>query len=722
MSDVIVRVGVAVDRDPMKAFQPIVTAARRARREIERALQGSGKIDMKMTQTVAETVKLGDSLTAATGKMSALANEAARVQREMYSAARAPAMLGRGGGGGHGGGFGGGGWSGGGGNWGGGFGYRVGYWAQRNVFPITPMLSYGTRFASDIMRGAGVRLNPADYVASYTDLTGRAATLSNNAYMPGQGGPAGQRQDPRALMRLASDVAIAHGTTQDVAMSGLEAFVAKTGDLESGRAILQDMARLSTATGASLDDMADAAGDVANALGNVADKPKVMQGVMQAIAGQGKLGAVEIRQLSSQMAKVASAAPSFAGDAATNIVKMGALAQMTRAYGGAASATQAATSVASFTSMLKTPARVKEIEGVLGRGAIYDKAGMLKAPEEIILAALAAAGNDPKKFKNMFANMQGGRVTEGFANVYRTAGGGQAGLDAVRAEFDKFMRATMSATEVVESHDAAMKSDAKQIAVVNARLQEIANDTSRDLLPSIQLLAPRLTSLASTIGGATKWAAQNPGLALATAGGIGVGKAAIEQTMRVGLEHIVKRSAYGAMGLGGTLGAAATLTALSVATIEVGKLVVDNVLNEKAKSEDRRIASDLSAGNIEAKLVKARREGKVTPELIAEAKEAAAKLDAARVSGAKGDGLIANFIRDFASTVDPEASRLAAKEAARNTEQMAAMTKQLESLATAITGATNGTVKVQITNIPGSNAPVVSDGARMPDVGYSGKL
>jgi len=137
------------------------------------------------------------------------------------------------------------------------------------------------------------------------------------------------------------------GTDANAALEGLSKFVGKTGDLKLGRELMKDLAVYAKATGTELDDMTDAAADVATALPEAADKNKQVLAVMRAIAGQGKLGAVEVKDLASQMAKLAANAGQFEGSAADNIITLGAMAQESRQRGGSASASQATQSVAS---------------------------------------------------------------------------------------------------------------------------------------------------------------------------------------------------------------------------------------------------------------------------------------------------------------------------------------------------------------------------------------
>jgi hypothetical protein len=355
-------------------------------------------------------------------------------------------------------------------------------------------LNFGTRVAGDVMSGAGVDFDLASLVRKNVDIEKRATDLANSGYMVGAAGANGQRQDPNAIIAQARRVADATGYGTGDALEGLQSFVGKTGDLETGRAVLQDLAVLSKATGTNLEDMVDAAGDVANGLGDIPNRAAVIQQVMQSIAGQGKLGAVEIKDMATQMAKLAANAGQIAGDPAQNIALLGALAQEARQRGGASSATMAATSVASFMNTLKTPARAKEFEKATGR-KVFNAQGMIRDPQELIMEALRAKGMDPEGFKKIFANVGGARATEGFATIYRQAGGGQAGEAAVAAEFERLKSAAMGQGETMESFRRSMETTESRVQVFNNQLQDTAHELQASLAEPLQSLAPLFLAL-----------------------------------------------------------------------------------------------------------------------------------------------------------------------------------------------------------------------------------
>jgi hypothetical protein len=366
-------------------------------------------------------------------------------------------------------------------------------------------LNLGARVAGDLASGAGVDFDVASLVAKNVDLEKRATDLSNSSYMVGENGANGQRQDAGAIIAQARGVADATGFDTGSALEGLQAFVGKTGDLETGRAVFKDLAMLSKATGTNLEDMVNAAGDVANGLGDIPDKAAVIQQVMQSIAGQGKLGAVEISDMATQMAKLAANAGQFAGDQAQNIALLGALAQEARQRGGASSATMAATSVAGFVNTLKTPARIAAFQQATGK-KVYDAQGMIRNPQELIMEALRARGMDPEGFKKIFANVQGARAVEGFATIYRKAGGGEAGEAAVTAEFQRLTRAAMGLGETQDSFRRSIETTSSRVQIFNNKLQDTVNELQSSFMPLLQDLSPVLLAVVRAGTGFASWA------------------------------------------------------------------------------------------------------------------------------------------------------------------------------------------------------------------------
>src|SRR5690606_23977751 len=86
---------------------------------------------------------------------------------------------------------------------------------------------------------------------------------------------------------------------------------------------------------------------------------------------------------------------------------------------------------------------------------------------------------------------------------------------------------------------------------LNARLEELTDNTLARLLPVLEDLQPKFISLAETLGNVTTWVAENPKEAIATAIGVAIGRASIESAFRAGIEKAILGS-----GVGGAVGRA----------------------------------------------------------------------------------------------------------------------------------------------------------------------
>lgn len=362
-----------------------------------------------------------------------------------------------------------------------------------------------TGLAGDVVQGMGVSFDVASHVNSGVRLEKAAVDLANAGYMPDQAGPNGQRQDPAALVAQMRAVGDAAAIDPTKAMEGLQKFVAKTGDLQTGRDLMADIAKYARASGAELDDMVDAAGDVKNALGPTGG-PEQVKAVMRTIAAQGKEGAVEIKDLATQMAKLGAASSQFSGDGSFVMAQMGALAQMTRAKGGAASATQAATAVGSFTNTFSKGARLRAFKafGV----DIYGSDNKIDLKKTILGSIKAASSEEHggmrefnRNMGQMFMDVQARRVTRGFETVYKEAGGGTAGLKAVEEALNNLTNTTMNEKEISDSFASSMKTTEAQVQQFNNEMSKAADELRATLLPAFKGLAPLVVDMSKGVVG-----------------------------------------------------------------------------------------------------------------------------------------------------------------------------------------------------------------------------
>jgi hypothetical protein len=535
------RVGAAVDRNMSVAFQPLIDGAKRAKAAIEaegnkagRAIgtgvkKGASQADAAMAELTREistgmtkALAKGGSAAQAFGKdaqksfqttKKSFADMAKDVEKQLAVMERAKKKAGSQ-------------------NFGGavreyfgGAGKAAGVGGSKGGFEMAGSIAGTTMglakkaigsavsIAKSIARGAGVDMDLGSIVKKNTDLETNAQNISNSGVIAND--PRNNlRVSKETLMREAMNVGEKTGSDANVALEGLGKFVSKTGDLKTGRDLMEQMATYSKATGSSMEDMMDGAGDLANQLDGVENKSQVLKDLMRGFVGQGKLGAVEIKDLASQMAKIGAASSRFEGGQ-KSIVEMGVLAQSARGKGGAATANIAATAVSSFANLFSKGKRQDAFTemGVETGGT----GGKVRDPKAIIMDALRGAerkggGNvttieGAKKFDRMmgrmFADVSSRRTVLGFEDKFKQAGGGEAGIKAATEEFERLEKAMVSDEEIMKSFAMAMKTTESQSEILNNQWRKQAAQIQTDVMPHLikfgQALIPAVESLGSWV-------------------------------------------------------------------------------------------------------------------------------------------------------------------------------------------------------------------------------
>lgn len=455
------------------------------------------------------------------------------------------------------------------------FANRTSYRATRFLFPPpSGILGSARRMGSDMLRGAGVDFNFGSAVGRGVDLQRKAIALSNQGYDPND--PNKGRIDPSRLMNESRAVGSKYGFDASEIMKAHDAFTSLTGDLNQSLASMDSMAKLAAATGTSMDDMAAAQAEVSNALGKTENKSEKIDAVMRMVAGQGKVGAVEVKNMAKGIAAITSQAPQFQGAVDTNIEKLSALAQIAKETGGASNAQEALIGVARFAGTFKTNARVNEFSAAGVN--VYDKNKKIRDPYELIKESLVATKGDPLKMGKLWMSVMGQRGVTGLTNAYNTAGGGAAGLKAVQEQLDKYgEKARMSKALVDENAGRAAASDAAKAQRFQNDLDTVVSKMASDLLPAMERLAPAALKVTEAFAKVVDWATKNPGSAITAAVVASIARAGLESAGRAALETAIKTALGAGTGVPGAApaaGGAAGLAGLAGLTLTVGTLAV----------------------------------------------------------------------------------------------------------------------------------------------------
>ncbi len=578
------------------------------------------------------------------------------------------------------------------------------------------LVSRGVGLAGSVARGAGVDLDAGSLVGKVTNQQAAATQIANSGYVEGDKGPAGTRADPAKILagaRAAADVA---RISTDSALEGLQAFVGKTTDLETGQQLLERMAVLSKSTGANMSDVFDAAGSIAVKMGDIPNKAEAVASLMSIIAKQGKLGATEMKAMASNIAGFTGPANKFAEGTGKAVTELGTVFQVLSKSGFAKSAAQASTSVGSFVGDLTGKSGLKALHagGIKDEDIFADRGKTkLRNLAEIIPKILESSGGDLTKLSKIITNKRSKAVVDAFGQIYNTAEALQkgSGSAAVKAKFGEYAGGT-SSQDTAAALAAANDTTASKVQLLNNQLERIAESSAAKVLPALEKLAPSLISAADSAGKIAGWAAENPYAAVAVMAGASIAKEMAGAGLKAIMEGALKQGLAG--GLGGALGGTIAVAAATIAIEEA-------VLSMKAKAQENSADTEVAALNAGSKLGAASKTGVLGADDLAQAEEqhkllqariAAASAPTPAMGGTSGVGSgILNFIT--AGSAGESFSAQTQKSADRdNLEGLKAANERLEKRMGDVHKALSaGVMKVQIMNPQGGMLPGPGPGA-----------
>jgi hypothetical protein len=428
------------------------------------------------------------------------------------------------------------------------FAERTSYRATRFLFPPpSGMLGGARRIAGDVLRGAGVDFSVAGATSRVVELQTLAQQISNQGYRAGEKGPAGARVSGDTLQAEARQVGSDLSLDPHKLLESQMKFLDVTGDLDASRKNMKGLAEIAAASNTDFTAMAEAAGNVSRHLEESPDKAEKLLGIMRVLAGQGKVGSIEIKDFASQMAKISAMAPKFAGDVGENITKLTTIAQLSRAEGGSATAAQAATATARFVDIFQTPARMKKFTDLRINPYTDEKHTKLDDPFEIIRKSLIGTKGDALKMADLFKSVMAQRGVAALTNSYNNAGGGKAGIAAVNSQFAIFGKeSAMTKAEVTEDNEKRQQTAAAKAQKFQNDLDKVMASAADKIFPALEKLAPQALALADGFGKIAGYVAENPIRSVVLALVAAVGRAGLEASLRAAIEKQI-------MGTGGLL-------------------------------------------------------------------------------------------------------------------------------------------------------------------------
>jgi hypothetical protein len=350
-----------------------------------------------------------------------------------------------------------------------------------------------------VMGGTALGLTGSFAVAGAVQNQQREAALASKL--------ANQAGTPGIKGQLLKEARGVRGFTGEESLGAMSGFIEKTGDLDAARKALQPLADLSLAKDVDFAQMGEAAGQAFNVIRDTIKDPikqmEALNDVMRSFAAQGSLGAVEIKDMVTELAGLGAATRRFEGGPVELLKTMGAMAQASVARGGSSSAAEATTAVSRFSDdIIKNTGNAF---GVAGVERFTDKSKTkLRSPEDIMLDVLNKSQGDLEKVTDMFG-VYAARAVGGFSPLFIEAEAenaklskgkrlkkGEAGKAAVRAEFSKFKDATVTDAQIKEAASSRLSDSDLQF---KEAMKEFNSQIGTELLPVLTRLIPQFAKL-----------------------------------------------------------------------------------------------------------------------------------------------------------------------------------------------------------------------------------
>ncbi len=434
----------------------------------------------------------------------------------------------------------------------------------------------------------------------------KAAALLVNSSTVGGVAPAGASVGN--ILAQAGAVSKATGVDKGELIGAVQNYVAKSSDFSGGLANMNFFAKLSTSSGTRLEDITSAAGILRAQ--NKGLSATDMQQMLLDLSEQGKMGAVEISDLAHLAGGLGASRGMFAGSVTGNQRKLMALAQLTMTEGtGAEEAMIGVKDLAAEALQKRKGGR--ERVGLEQLGVKYTKGGQVESIEQLIEATLTGSKGNLGTIEKIFGS-RGSRVFQRLAPVFNDAGGGQAGLAAVRKEMGPILGARGDMGQMEAQYAQVMTTPAKRIELeFNRVVQTLAEKLeprlesfARDTLPKV---AEHFAGIVEKGSDLVDWFASHPfeglGAVIGAKVTADIAKAAIGDSIKRTLET----------GIGQKLAGGFAIASAAFTIAEVGMMAIDHLAAENVRQQRADVAGDMGSINAASELFGKVRAGTVTP-------------------------------------------------------------------------------------------------------------
>ena len=538
----------------------------------------------------------------------------------------------------------------------------------------------------------------------------KQAALLVNTVTTGNTPPQGA--DVNSILDAASSTAIATGMSKSDVVSGALEYSrkAKGGDFQGAMANMGFFAKMSAATGASVTDIASAAGTLQSQ--NTDLSSGEMQQMLLNVYAQGKQGSMSMVDVAKQMGTLASTRSSFAGDVSKNQMTLMALGQLAAPEGSIEEAGIGVKNLALEAGKHSDELRAMHVK--------FNSRGQMESPEQLIEQVFRGTGGDMTKIEKIFG-ARGSKVFQALSGTFNNAGGGEAGIEAIHGAMANVSGATMTAEQLDKQVTQMMSTPSERIARSFAMVREdlesklapalehFAVETLPRMLPYIERAINVFDSLASAL-------ADNPikGLGLII-GGFMLKELAAAHVGFV-IKEVVMQSISGA-GIGPALLAvtsaplAAAVTGIIGALAALGLAIGGYMAIKEANKQDVDSQNKGAGRMAEAEsLVGKARAGKATPEDMRRLKELRGQIEQDQIyfTDQAAPGVVGKIVGSGALGSDAKDAATARQHVMKEQADRDAMLRQ------AITQALEPHTKALIENTAATNANTKGTGTIGP--------
>jgi len=437
------------------------------------------------------------------------------------------------------------------------------------------------------------------------------AALTVNATRNGQGDAT---QNVSDLVKRSQEAATTHGLKAGEVMQAFGTVAERGGGasgLEAFQANFDGLVKISKAFGVSMDDTAGVVAAMLNA--GVTDGKDMVE-TFGAFAAMGKKGAIEVRNLSSELGRLSGA---------FNITELKGPEKLRTAVAFSQVAARARispensrTAVEDVINDITLQKERLDKSGI----KVFGKSGQVRDPLQILEEMISGAetgglknlkgksekGADALFGRGKFTGTSKAIVSELHKVYLDAAKAGKDPRSALRGAITEFKGANLAPGEVEKGYATVMGTDSAKIAQQMAAF----NASMADLLPAFRQLLPHVTKAAQAFASVAMWATKNPFTALGgifaahltkELAGAGIGK---------GIEAAIASALGGnkAMQITGVAAIAITAAAVTIA-------IAEQIDKAGAESGKTKMGAAMGLTNLESEI--RNQKGPVTAEQIA---------------------------------------------------------------------------------------------------------